>query len=171
MNKITLISAKGVKNGKVTLEFSQVVETGKTVTSLTSLLNSSDERFNQQKPRFAWLTVMPADVKKFFDIDVNLAEGEELQLDMVDPRIIGDDRPLNIRIVETTKGTDYDVQNFEKRAKRAGKDGEFILHNGLYIYTKNDVVPGEPKHILLEGTSRQDAPTSSIIADALGDGQ
>jgi hypothetical protein len=169
MNKIVLESAKGVKNGKVTLTFSQVVETGKQVTSLTSLLNSSDERFNQQKPRYAWLTVMPADVEKFFGINVNLAEGEELQLDMVDPRIIGDDRPLNIRIIETTKGTDYDVANFETRAKRAGKDGDFILHNGMYIYVKTDVVPGDPKHVMFTETTRQPVNPSSAIADALGE--
>jgi hypothetical protein len=172
MNKLTLVSAKGVKGGKVQLTFSQIVETGKTVTSLTSLLNASDERFNQQKPRLSWISAEPTDVQKLFGIDVSgLTEGAELEINMVDPRIIGDDRPLNIRVTETTKGSDYDVANFETRAKRAGKDGDFILHNGMYIYVKTDVVPGEPNHVIYSETTRKEAnaSASSAISDALGE--
>ena len=174
MNKITLISAKGVKNGKVTLEFSQVVETGKTVTSLTSLLNSSDERFNQQKPRYAWMTAQPEDVKKQFNIDVDLAEGEELIIGVSDPRLAANpDTPLNILITETTEGNEYDVANFSTRAKRAGKDGDFIMKDGNYIYVRTSVVNrvvNPADHIILKDTVRQSAGfSSSAIADALGE--
>jgi len=169
MKKLTLVSAKGVKGNKVQLTFSQIVETGKAPTGLLGILNASDERFNQSKPRLAWLTAQPADVKLQFGLDVSgLAEGEELEIDMVDPKITGDDRSLNLQITETTKGSDYDVANFETRAKRAGKDGEFIMSNGMYIYVNTTVVVGEPKHTLIADTTREPAKGSSAIADALG---
>jgi hypothetical protein len=169
MKKVTLVSAKGVKGNKVQLTFSQIVETGKAPTGLLGILNASDERFNQSKPRLAWLTAQPADVKLQFGLDVSgLAEGEELEIDMVDPKITGDDRSLNLQITETTKGSDYDVANFETRAKRAGKDGEFIMSNGMYIYVNTTVVVGEPKHTLIADTTRQAVTGSSAIADALG---
>lgn len=172
MKSIVLESAKGVKGGKVQLCFSQVVETGATSSNILGLLNASDDRFNQSKPRYAWLTAQPEDVKKVFGIDVsNLAEGDTLEINMVDPRIAGDDRPLNIQITETTEGSDWDVANFETRAKRAGKDGDFILHNGMYIYVRTSVVAGAPNHSIYKETTRKEAGsnTASIIADALGE--
>jgi hypothetical protein len=170
MNKIVLESAKGVKGNKVQLTFSQVVSTGKSSNNILGLLNASDDRFNQAKPRFAWLSGEKADITAQFNIDVtNLAEGEELIINQEDPRLAGaPDMPLNIQIVETTKGTEYDVANFETRAKRAGKDGNFILHNGLYIYSRSLVVTGEAKHVILEGTTRLDvAQAADAVASAL----
>jgi hypothetical protein len=170
MNAIVLESAKGVKNGKVQLCFSQIVETGKTSTNILGLLNASDDRFNQSKPRYAWLTAEPTDVKKIFGIDVStLGEGETLEIDMVDARMVGDSRALNIQITETTDGNTYEVANFEKSAKRAGKDGDFLMHDGKYIYVRTTVVAGAPQHKLFENTTRQASGNSSIIADALGE--
>jgi hypothetical protein len=170
MKTIVLESAKGVKGGKVQLCFSQVVETGKAPSSILGLLNASDERFNQSKARKAWLTAQPADVMNVFGLDLNLAEGEELEINMVDPRMAGDSRALNIQITETTEGSDYDVANFEVRAKRAGKDGDFITKDGKYIYVRTTVVAGEAKHILISETDRTPASNSaSLIADALGE--
>ena len=170
MKKVTLVSAKGIKGGKVQLTFSQLVETGKTPTGLLGILNASDDRFNQSKPRYAWLSAQPADVQLQFGLDVSgLAEGQELEIDMVDPKIAGDDRSLNLQITETTKGTDYDVANFETRAKRAGKDGDFITTaDGQYIYVNTSVVVGEAKHTFITETARQAVTGSSAIADALG---
>lgn len=170
MNKIVLESAKGVKGNKVQLTFSQVVNTGKSSNNILGLLNASDDRFNQAKPRFAWLSGEKSDITAQFGIDVNaLAEGEELVINQEDPRLAGaPDMPLNIQIVETTKGTEYDVANFETRAKRAGKDGDFILHNGMYIYVRTLVVTGEAKHVILEGTTRlETAQANDAIASAL----
>jgi hypothetical protein len=170
MKTIVLESAKGVKGGKVQLCFSQVVETGKAPSSILGLLNASDERFNQSKARKAWLTAQPADVMNVFGLDLNLAEGEELEINMVDPRMAGDTRALNIQITETTEGSDYDVANFEVRAKRAGKDGDFITKDGKYIYVRTTVVAGEAKHTLISETDRTPASNSaSLIADALGE--
>lgn len=168
--RIILESAKGVKNNKVQLCFSQIVESSKTNTNVLGLLNASDERFTQSKPRYAWVTAEPKDVKAQFGIDVDsLKQGDVLEIGAVDPRMASfPETALNIQITETTEGSDYDVQNFETRAKRAGKDGDFILHNGMYIYVRTTVVPGEPKHKIFENTTRQgDNSASNAIADAL----
>ena len=167
MKSIVLESAKGVKNNKVQLCFSQVVETGKANTSILGLLNASDDRFQQSKPRYSWMTAEPTDVLAQFDIDVTgLSEGEVLEIGMVDPRIASLDAPLNIQITETVEGTAYDVANFETRAKRARKDGDFILHNDMYIYVNTAVVAGEPNHTIFTETTRK-ATSTSAIADAL----
>jgi hypothetical protein len=168
MNKIVLESAKGVKGGKVQLTFAQVVNTGNNPTNVLGLLNASDDRFNQSKPRYAWLSAQPADVNKLLGLDLSLNEGEELQLDMVDPRFVGfESQPLNIQINETTKGNDFEVANFDTRAKRAGKDGDFIMHNGMYIYVRTSVVLGEAKHAILTDTTRVETSAASAIAAAL----
>jgi hypothetical protein len=170
MKSIVLESAKGVKGGKIQLCFSQNVDLGKAPTNIVGLLNASDDRFSQQKPRYAWLAGQPEDIKKQFGIDLSLAEGEEIQIDMVNPKVSGDDRSLNIQITETTEGSEWDVANFETRAKRAGKDGDFIMHNGKYIYVRTTVVLGEPKHATYDNTTRQpvSGSTTDAIADALG---
>lgn len=49
MKHIVLESARGVKNGKVQLAFSQIVNTGTSSANVLGLLNKSDDRFNQQK--------------------------------------------------------------------------------------------------------------------------
>lgn len=168
MNKIVLESAKGVKGGKVQLTFAQVVNTGNNPTNVLGLLNASDDRFNQSKPRYAWLSAQPADVNKLLGLNLSLNEGEELQLDMVDPRFVGfESQPLNIQINETTKGNDFEVANFDTRAKRAGKDGDFIMHNGMYIYVRTSVVLGEAKHAILTDTTRVETSAAAAIASAL----
>ena len=172
--KLILESAKGVKNGKVQLCFSQIVNTGKQPTNVLGLLNKSDDRFNQQKPRYAWMTGEVEDIKAQFDIDLSgLAEGDVLEIGAEDPRLAAyPDVPLNIKITETTEGSEYDVANFETRAKRAGKDGDFIMKDDMYIYVRTSVVLGEVKpedHDIFEGTTRKAAGSSaaSAIADAL----
>lgn len=170
MKSLVLESAKGVKNGKVQLCFSQIVDTGRTNTSVLGLLNASDERFAQQKPRYAWLTSEPKDVLAQFGIDVSdLNEGDTLEIGMVDPRLAANpDMELNLQITETTEGTEYDVANFETRAKRAGKDGDFITKDGKYIYVNTTVVAGTAKHTIFTDTVRE-SKASDLISSALGE--
>lgn len=170
-NPIKLISAKAVNGGKVSLEFTQVVNTNDAAPSLTSLLNADDERFNVSKPRHAWITGSPALVQSLFGIDVSgLAVGETLELDMEEPTIDGEQ--LNIQLSETTKGSTWDLANLEKSAKRAGKDGEFIMtEDGQHIFSRADVVKGEAKHSKIAKTIRQATvvDASSEVANALGE--
>ena len=172
--KLILESAKGVKNGKVQLCFSQVINTGKQPTNVLGLLNKSDDRFNQAKPRYAWMTGEVEDIKAQFDIDLSgLAEGDVLEIGAEDPKLAAyPESSLNIQINETTEGSEYDVANFETRAKRAGKDGDFIMKDDMYIYVRTSVVVGEvEKHDIFEDTTRKaaDASAASAIANALGE--
>jgi hypothetical protein len=170
MKTIVLESAKVVKGGKVQLAFSQVIDLGGNGANPLALLNASDERFAQAKPRYVWVTSAPVDVQKQFGIDVStLAEGQELEINMVDPRLTAlPDTQLNIQIEETVEGTEYQVANFEKTAKRAGKDGDFIMSNGMYIYVNTRLVAGTPKHKLVSDTTRV-AVGNNAIAEALGE--
>jgi len=169
MDKLVLESAKGVKNGKVQLTFSQVVKTGSASANVLGLLNASDDRFGSQKPRYAWVTGQKSDIENQFAISLEgLAEGDVLEIGAVDPRLTSaPDSPLNIQISETTEGSEWDVANFETRAKRAGKDGDFIMKDGMYIYVRASVVAGPAAHSIFTETTRKGANASSAIADAL----
>jgi hypothetical protein len=169
MKNLVLESAKAVKGGKVQLCFSQIVTTGRTNTSVLGILNASDDRFAQQKPRFCWVTAEPTDVQNTFGIDVSgLVEGETIEIGMENPTINGN--ALNIQILETTEGTEYEVANFAKTAKRAGKDGDFIkTKDGMFIYQRTSLVMGDANHVLIEETVRVKADdASAAINEAFG---
>lgn len=166
---IVLESARGVRNGKVQLTFSQIVKTGTSSTNVLGVLNASDDRFGSQKPRYAWVTGQKSDIEKQFGISLEgLAEGDTLEIGQVDPRLSSaPDVALNIQINETTEGSEYDVANFETRAKRAGKDGDFIMADGMYIYVNSTVVAGEAQHKVYTETTRKAPSAGAAIADAL----
>jgi hypothetical protein len=169
--EMMLVSAKGVNGGKVQLTFAQVVETGANPTNVISLLNASDDRFAQQRPSFAWISGEPVDIQTQFGIDVSgLAVGDVLEIGMLNPSINGN--PLNIVITETTEGNEWEVANFEKCAKRAGKDGDYILKDGMYIYRRTSLKLGavsKDDHKIFTDTTRQSTVSgASAIADALG---
>lgn len=173
--EMLLVSARKVNGGKYQLTFAQKVDNPHArPASITGLLNASDERFASDglgKPRYAWISGEAADIKATFGIDLSdLANvGDVKELNILNPKAKGMD--LNIQITETAEGTAYDVANFETRAKRAGKGGDFILTaKGEFIYVKSTVVAGEPKHHFEPNTIRQAQPagdSGSAIEDAL----
>lgn len=164
--QVMLVSAKGVKGDKVSLEFAQNITSS---INLVSLLNASDERFSQNGPRRAWLTGTREDIQKQFKIDVSKLElGEVLEIGQLNPTIQG--VKLNIEIIETINGTEYDVANFATTAKRAGKDGAFITDkNGNFIYQKLSVVAREPKHVFIEDTMQRAEGVSNTASSAIED--
>jgi len=167
MNKLVLESARGVKGGKVQLAFSQVIKTATSSANVLGLLNEDDDRFNQQKPRYSWLSGTPGSIEKQFGIDVSsLGEGDVLEIGQVDPKLAGfPEETLNIQITETTEGSEWQVANFDRAAKRAGKDGDFIMKDDMYIYVNSTVVTGEANHTILSDTTRK-APSASSAIDA-----
>ena len=171
-NPVTLVSAKAVSGGKITLTFTQMVERDNRSQSLTSLLNADDERFQQAKPRYAFITGSPALVKDLFNIDcASLKEGESIEIDQVEPLVKGE--LLNIQLVETVKGTDWQMANLEKAAKRAGKDGDFIMtEKGEYIFVKAEIAVGQPNNYSFPNTKRLavGADVTSAI-DSIIDGE
>jgi hypothetical protein len=168
--EMLLVSAKKVNGGKIQLEFAQHISNPNArPSSIVGLLNESDDRFNnaQGGPRRAWLAGEVSDIQGKLGIDLSslVNVGDSKELNVLNPTIKG--MALNIQITETTEGTEYDVQNFESRAKRAGKDGLFITTmKGEYIYTRTTVVLGEAKHTFINETKREDT-ASGLAASAI----
>jgi len=166
-----LLSARGVKGGKVELTFAaHITNPTKTGTSnpLVALLNQSDDRFTSNRPRQGWITGMKSDILDKLGIDVNaLNEGNEMIINKLNPELGG--MTLKLQIVETTKADEYQAANVDTKAKRAGKNGEYILHNGMYVFSNTYVVPceGEPEHTWL----KSDTTTTSqgIVAQPIAE--
>jgi len=161
-----LISAKKVKGGKVQLAFAEKIENPNVrPQSIVSILNASDDRFTQTgKPRRAWMSAEPTDAGAYLDVDFSglQNEGDEMEINKLCDN-------LHIQITESTQGSEYDVQNYQTAAKRAGNGGEFILSSdGKYIYTNSTIVAGSAKHVFLADTVRQSAyagAASEVDAD------
>ena len=177
-----LLSARGVKGGKVELTFAAHINnptrTG-TSNPLVALLNQSDDRFTSNKPRQGWITGMKSDILAQLGLDVSaINEGDEIIINKLNPEIGG--VTLKLLVVETTKADEYQAANIDTKAKRAGKDGEYILHNGMYVFSNTFVVPCavEPEHTWLksdvsttsQGIVAQPAAAVSPLAVAQPDG-
>ena len=67
-----------------------------------------------------------------------------------------------MQITETVEPSEWQMENLETAAKRRGRDGDYITHNGMYIFANSNVVFGEPKHTFL--TTDAPATTGGIIA-------
>jgi hypothetical protein len=169
-NELTLNSARLVNGGKISLEFTQEITTENSAPkNILGMLNASDERFKQSGGKtYAWVSAVPEDAGKLFDIDFSTLEsvGDVMELGIVNPTINGSE--LNIQIVETTKGNEWEVANLEKSAKRAGKDGDYITtKDGQFIYRRASIVLGAPKHSIITETERMSA-ANSAIENAIG---
>ena len=168
-----VIGAKKVKGNKVQLMFAEkIANPNLRPSSIVGILNKSDERFTvESKPRYAWHSGEVSDIKTALGIDCSSLsnEGDTMDLDILNPTIDGEE--LHIQITETIDGTEYDFANLDTRAKRAGKDGDFILSNeGDYIFVKSDVVLGNPTHTFLQNTVRKatTVSTDDAVAQAIG---
>ena len=165
VGQLLLVSAKRVRNSKITLCFAQkIVNPESRPASITGLLNKSDARFTQTgNARYAFMTGEEVDIKDVFGVDCADIpnEGDSKDLNILNPT--ADGVALNIQITETTEGSEWEVANSETAAKRAGKDGELILSvDGLPIYMRATVVTGPAQHVFLAGTKRAGAVAGSL---------
>jgi hypothetical protein len=166
---ILVQAVKTTNPSKIQLEFAEKTQGMEgNANALLSMLNASDERFTSGARR-AWVTAEIADASKMFGINFgddadwvmepNLNK-EVLPLGIENPTLNGFE--LRVQIEETLEGTEWQLQNIETSAKRRGKDGEYITHNGKYIFSNTRVVPlkkgVEPKHVLLQA----DAATATV---------
>ena len=158
-----LVSARKVSGDKIHMEFAEVIPNGK-AQNILGILNASDERFSANARR-AWVTAEPADAAKTFGINFGIDagweatdKGEMLFLNILNPTIDG--TRCRILISETTEANDWQEENKNKAAKRKGKEGPFITHEGNYIYSNTSVVMSDeaPKHTILT----PDATTLSV---------
>ena len=149
-NKVQIELAERVNNPNATT-------TDDGFSNALGMMNSSDSRFTAAgKPRRHWAAAEPFDIETMLGVEgLDLENGiytlnevtgkEEMVLNILNPVACVDPstgeeikKRFRIRIIETTEGSDYDVAN--GRFKTRGKGGDPILHNGNYIYNKNQVV-------------------------------
>ena len=161
-----LVQAIKVANGKVQLEFAERLDGGSNGSNPLGAFNKSDERFSQGGARRSWLTSEPNDAAELLGIDLSGGystdeRGRETKvLNIANPSVGG--QQLRLQVTETVEPSEWQAMNIETAAKRRGKDGDYITHQGMYIFANTSMVYGEPKHTFLEA----DAPatTGGIIA-------
>jgi hypothetical protein len=162
-----IVHARKVNGDKMQLELAEILKRDDRPVNALGMFNKSDERFSATgKPRRAWLTCEPEDAQELLGIDLSgdfttNEKGHVVKpLNILNPVIVSGELQgtrLRVQIVETTKATEWDAANIETSAKRAGKDGPFITHKGMYIFTQDSVALGEPQNVFLEA----DAPSTS----------
>tara|TARA_R110002012_G_scaffold23430_5_gene79538 strand:- start:1445 stop:2143 length:699 start_codon:yes stop_codon:yes gene_type:complete len=171
-------------------------------TNALGMLNASDGAFSAGKPRRHWAAVEPIDLEMMLNIDgldletgdyqietVQTANGpkqvEVMYLNILNPQVDVDPTTgevmsperLRIRIVETVEGNEWDMAHPETKAKRRGKGGDYILHNGNYIFNKNQVLFSKDlsttvkiPHVFLAGdatsvTKRVEDVVTNVVED------
>ena len=156
-----LISARQINNGKISLEFAEKITAKDRPVSALTVLNASDDRFSSGARR-GWATAEPIDASKAFDVNFgddgewySSDRGEMMDLDILNPTFDG--TRFRVQITESTEPTEWQAENVERAAKRAGKDGDYITHEGDYIFSNSDIV------LLPEG---QDTNHTWLTADS-----
>lgn len=119
-------------------------------------MNASDDRFSKRGVRYHWLTSELEDIKRVFGDEyytnaVDAKANETLVAYHVEnPTMSG--KPLRIQIIESNQPRNqWDIDNLERSAKRAGAEGEYLLANGMPIFSRTKVVKSDtdPVHELL----------------------
>ena len=159
-----LVQAVATTTDKVQLEIAEKLEqSGGGGNNLLSMFNKSDSRFDR-KPRRAWMTVEAADAEQLLGLEEGTLTSDEgwvettvgrgttkyvRPLNILNPHV-GVDR-LVVQITESTQPTEWQAANMETAAKRRGADGEYITHNGQYIFSNEDIVLEKQRnHVFLE---------------------
>jgi len=155
MKKAILTAIRAVAGGKFQFEITQVVEKPNRGANLLAIMNKGDERFEQAKPRKAWMSAVPSQIKEYFNVDCSaIKEGAPLSMELIDPKVDG--HSLNIQVNETTTPNEYQSKNILSTAKQyVDKTGKTVyLRSGNdFIFSNPTVVAGEPKHVFVDHTS------------------
>lgn len=174
-----LVGARKVKNGKIQLEWAEKINNGVRAFSALQLLNASDERFSSGARR-AWFPTESIDVEKH--LGINLSDGNEawylttntsgndveiMDLNILNPytEIEGIKYYFRMQITETIEPTEWQKENIETAAKRAGKEGDFITHDGDYIFSNSFIIlvnPEDEKDEVKHSFLKPDARTVSL---------
>ena len=170
-----LLQARKVNGGKIQLEFAEIVKTQSNAANPLALFNKSDDRFSQGNgARRAWLTAEAKDASIYLNInlmddadwDVDQMGREILPLNVINPvaNINGEAFPLKVQVEETVTPTDWQANNIDTAAKRRGKDGDFITHQGMYIFANTRVVFNKATHVFLEADAAKTNVSAGIPA-------
>ena len=171
LGQTLLTRFRKIEGGFVQMELAEVKE-GSRGLSAAFVFNQSDNRFSRNSARRAWQPATPADVESTLGISVGDDQAWEmdemgneiLTVNVLNPvaSFEGQDYPLRVQIVETTEPTDWQRANINTAAKRKGRDGEFILHDGEYIFTRSNIVFNEPVDVYLEADT---APVTKAVIE------
>tara|TARA_R100000700_G_scaffold38934_1_gene50977 strand:+ start:3301 stop:3891 length:591 start_codon:yes stop_codon:yes gene_type:complete len=171
LGQTLLTRFRKIEGGFVQMELAEVKE-GSRGLSAAFVFNQSDNRFSRNSARRAWQPATPADVQSALGISVGddqAWEMDEMGNEILTVNILnpvasfeGQDYPLRVQIVETTEPTDWQRANINTAAKRKGRDGEFILHDGEYIFTRSSIVFNEPVDVYLEADT---APVTKAVIE------
>ena len=169
---VLLVKARNVSGDKIQLEFAEVLENSTRTKSALGMFNKSDDRFTSGARR-AWLTSEPQDAVDLLGIDIDFTEEgkweeeestgyEIMPLHILNPTVEG--VPLKVQVTETTTPTEWQEENVERAAKKAGRDGDHITHEGNYIFSNTDVVLDEANHTFLQPDSTGVSSPKAIAA-------
>jgi len=171
LGQTLLTRFRKIEGGFVQMELAEVKE-GSRGLSAAFVFNQSDNRFSRNSARRAWQPATPADVESTLGISVG--DDQAWEMDEMGNEILvvnilnpvasfeGQDYPLRVQIVETTEPTDWQRANINTAAKRKGRDGEFILHDGEYIFTRSNIVFNKPVDVYLEADA---APVTKAVIE------
>lgn len=159
LGQVLLTRLRKVSNGFISMELAEVKE-GSRGLSPTFLFNKSDARFSANSARRAWQNGQPSDIEEVLGVKCDDAQAweiddrgfEVLELNILNPVAIyeGVEYQMRVQIQETTEADEYQTVNVQTAAKRKGKGGDYILHNGSYIFTNAQIVFSEPVDIYLD---------------------
>ena len=177
-----LTQARKISNGKIQLEFAEKVTAKDRPLSALTVLNASDVRFSSGARR-GWATAEIEDASNVFGINfgddgdwvmgetLSGKSAEFLQLNILNPEF--NNLRFRVRVVESTEPTasqqkyadELGVDVIDTQAKRAGKGGDHILHQGNHIFMNSyvDLLPlnDNPEHIFL----KSDTANSTLTAN------
>ena len=91
--------------------------------------------------------------------------GEMMELNILNPSYNGE--RFRLQINETVQGTQYQLDNIETSAKRRGKDGEFITHDGNYVFSNTEVVMVSKNEDVNHTYLETDSQNISKVEDAV----
>ena len=138
-----IANVRKVSGGKFHIELAEKIVKNSGTINVLGILNAGDSRFNSGGARRAWAPAEKAMLVEMLAMDESVLDslkesGEPVNVCMLNPTING--IQLRVQVKETIEGTEYDNANIEKMAKRAGKDGDILTHEGLPIFSKTYVV-------------------------------
>tara|TARA_R110002124_G_scaffold29509_1_gene102749 strand:+ start:277 stop:867 length:591 start_codon:yes stop_codon:yes gene_type:complete len=179
LGQTLLTRFRKIEGGFVQMELAEVKE-GSRGLSAAFVFNQSDNRFSRNSARRAWQPATPADVESTLGLSVGDDQAWEmdetgneiLTVNILNPvaNYEGQEFPLRVQIIETTEPTDWQAANVQSSAKRKGKGGDFILHNGDYIFTRSSIIFNEPVDVFLDAdTAETKKPVIERVDVATGE--
>ena len=179
LGQTLLTRFRKIEGGFVQMELAEVKE-GSRGLSAAFVFNQSDNRFSRNSARRAWQPATPADVE--LTLGLSVGDDQAWEMDETGNEILtvnilnpvanyeGQEFPLRVQIIETTEPTDWQAANVQSSAKRKGKGGDFILHNGDYIFTRSSIIFNEPVDVFLDAdTAETKKPVIERVDVATGE--